>query len=229
VGLKPDALDFIFKCIDSHFASYANVRMLELGNQQIKKGGERQAAKTFFEGKGFIHTSFDLNGKDGALPIDLSHPVPEKYHDMFDVVTNSGTTEHVEPLDGQFECFRNIHSCTKPGGVMIHIVPEDGSFPNHCPFYYTNAFFRKLAELNNYEVIEETKLYRGKYAMLAVGLTKKDFSVFCDKEDGLPQFIIQRPCTRKRIKPIRQNIKTFIQYKPLQKIRNLIVKSNKFN
>ena len=220
MGLKQDALDFILGCIDSHFASYENVHMLELGNQKIKKDGKRQVAKSFFERKGFIHTSFDINGKDGALPIDLSMPVPQKHYGMFDVVTNSGTSEHVEPFKGQYECFRNIHLCTKSGGVMIHIVPENGSFPNHCPFYYTNAFFERLAELNNYKVIEETRLYRGKNVMLAAGLIKKEPSTFCDKKEELSGCIIQRPCTRKRSKPITGNIKT-LGLKKLRKIFNV--------
>ena len=47
MGLKQDALDFIFKCIDTVFNSYQDVEMLELGNQQVKTGGQRQVAKDY--------------------------------------------------------------------------------------------------------------------------------------------------------------------------------------
>ena len=193
MGLKQDALDFIFKCIDTVFNSYQDVKMLELGNQKVKLSGNRQIAKSYFEKLGFKHTSFDINGKDGALPIDLSRAIENKgFHNKFDIVTNAGTSEHVEPYEGQYECFRNVHLCTKVGGIMIHIVPEDGSFPNHCPFYYKSGFFEKLAELNNYEVIENTRLYRKGNIMLAAGLIKKGYSDFCDKKDELLDCIIQR-------------------------------------
>ena len=199
MGLKQDVLDFIFRCIDVSFNSYQGIEMLELGNQQIKLSGHREVAKYYFEKLGFKHTSFDINGKDGALPVDLSKTIENKeYYGKFDVVTNSGTSEHIEPYEGQYECFRNIHLCAKVGGIMIHIVPEDGSFHNHCPYYYTIEFFEKLAEYNKYKIIEVSRLYRGKNVLITAGLTKNEDISFCSDKDKLLGNIIQRPCSRRR-------------------------------
>lgn len=221
MGLKQDALDFIFKCVDAVFDSYQGVEMLELGNQQIKSSGHREVAKHYFKMMGFKHTSFDINGKDGALPIDLSKAIKDKrYYDRFDIVTNSGTSEHVEPYEGQYECFRNIHLCTKIGGIMIHIVPEDGSSPNHCPYYYTIKFFEKLAEFNKYEIIELGRLCRGKNTFIKVGLIKTRGEPFCDKKEDLLGCIIQRPCSRKTRKTRIGNIKNF-SLKKLREIFNV--------
>jgi len=210
VGLKQDALDFIFKCIDTVFNSYQDVEMLELGNQKVKLSGNRQIAKSYFEKLGFKHTSFDINGKDGALPIDLSKTIENKeFHNKFDVVTNSGTSEHVEPYDGQYECFRNMHLCNKVGGIMIHIVPEDGSFPNHCPYYYTIEFFEKLAKYNKYNTIEISRLQRGENVLITAGLIKTENIPFCSNKDELLENIIQKPCSRKTRKGIIKNLKNF--------------------
>ena len=208
MGLKQDALNFVFKCIDAGFKSYQDIQMLELGNQELKLPEHREAAKYYFERLGFKHTSFDINGRDGALPIDLSKIIENKeYYNKFDIVTNSGTSEHVEPYEGQYECFRNIHLCTNVGGMMIHIVPEDGSFRNHCPYYYTIEFFEKLAKYNKYEIMEISRLHRGKNVLITAGLIKNEDVLFCNNKDELLGNIIQRPCDRKGHKRTRINLK----------------------
>ena len=78
VGLKQDSLDFIFKCVDARFDSYIDLDMLELGNQMVKLDGERVVGKKYFGNMGFKHVSFDINGKNGAIPIDLSKPIVRK-------------------------------------------------------------------------------------------------------------------------------------------------------
>lgn len=139
--------------------------MLELGNQRIARGRgvPERTGKAYYENRGVEHVAIDFNGKDGAHPFDLSKPVDRTdWIGFFDIVTNSGTTEHVEPLEGQYTCFESIHGWLKPGGVAIHIVPAveefetTGRWRNHCNIYYSKAFFDELAELNAYEVIETT-------------------------------------------------------------------------
>ncbi|MFP4282683.1 MAG: hypothetical protein ACLFU2_08690 [Opitutales bacterium] len=139
--------------------------MLELGNQRIARGRgvAERTGKTYFTHRGVEHTAIDFNGKDGALPYDLSKPIDRPdWMGAFDIVTNSGTTEHVEPFEGQFTCFESIHNWLKPGGITVHIVPAieeleaNGRWRNHCNIYYSKAFFDELARLNSYEVIEST-------------------------------------------------------------------------
>ena len=221
MGLKQDVLDFIFKCINSNFESYSGLEMLELGNQQIKIGGQRQLAKDYFENLGFKHTSLDINGKDGAIPIDLSKLIKDRiYYNRFDVVTNSGTSEHVEPYEGQYECFGNIHLCTKVGGIMIHVIPEEGSFPGHCPFYYTLDFFEKLVKYNGYKIIEIGRLHRGENSFIKAGLIKAVDSAFCDNKTELLRDIINRPC--KRVSAAKPRI-----YKSLVSIGKLFFRESK--
>lgn len=196
MGLKQDALDFIFRCIDMKFDSYQGLTMLELGNQMVKKDGKRTPAKKYFSALGFEHTSFDINGKDGAIAIDLSKPIPSKFSGMFDIITNAGTSEHVAPLTGQYECFKNIHECAKTGGIMIHIVPQDGSFTNHSPFYYTQAFFERLASANEYTIFQMAALARGDNAFVAAGLLKCYDRPFTDNKDTLLAGVVERPCSR---------------------------------
>lgn len=196
MGIKQDVLDFIFACIDSRFDSYDGLNMLELGNQKVKLDGKRIVAKKYFENIGFKHVSFDINGKNGAIPIDLSKPIRKEYFNKFDIVTNSGTSEHVEPYEGQYECFRNIHLCTRIGGIMIHVISQSGSFPGHCPFYYKHDFFDILAKCNNYDVIEIGELRRGNNFFAIAGLIKKDGPFLIGKNELL-EGIVQMPCNRK--------------------------------
>lgn len=197
MGLKPDALEFLTQAVAAQFRETTGLRMLELGNLMIKQPGRpRQTAKTYFQTLGFEHTSFDLNARDGALPIDLSQPVPDRFHGRFDIVTNSGTSEHVEPLDGQYNCFANIHNCLRPGGLMVHIVPEAGSFPGHCPFYYTPDFFQALADLNDYEIQQLKRLDRKSNFLVAAALIRKTDRPFTPEKQALLDQITQRPCRR---------------------------------
>jgi predicted SAM-dependent methyltransferase len=116
----------------------------ELGN---KKTGDIPYA-VCYRSKRIEYTSIDLNGLDGAIPLDLS-----KHIDLppRDVVMNIGTSEHVA---AQEEAFGNIHNLSI--SRMIHWVPLADSHPEHGVWGYSKDFFVELAMLNSYEV---EKLY----------------------------------------------------------------------
>lgn len=120
--------------------------MLELGN---KKNGDL-TYKAFFEDLGFFHVSIDWNGQDGALKRDLRLPLWDDLG-QFDMVTNIGTTEHV---DGQKEVWENIHYLTKTGGVYVGQCPyHDGnSWWWHGEWYPTEQWYESFAELNGWEI-----------------------------------------------------------------------------
>jgi len=121
------------------------------GISGMKKG---ISAKKYFKFIGFDHISMDISGGRGSLKIDLSKSINNIFYNTFDIVTNSGTSEHVFPLDGQYECFKNIHLCTKKNGVMVHLIPFSGfELKGHCPILYNNNFFESLAKLNNYKLV----------------------------------------------------------------------------
>jgi hypothetical protein len=143
--------------------------MLELGNQHIKDNVEgtiaEKTGKEYYQNRGVLHTSVDLNGMDGALKVDLSKPVPfPEWLGYFDIITNLGTSEHVEPKAGQYECFMNVHNCLKVGGIAVHMVPDfeelenRGCWKNHCNNYYSREFFKMLVEKNDYKLISLTSV-----------------------------------------------------------------------
>jgi hypothetical protein len=119
--------------------------MYELGNKRTTK----ISYKTVFTGIGIDHFSIDINGEDGAVPLDLRDPIdlPPR-----DIVTNIGTSEHV--MDGQEMCFRNIHNLSNRR--MVHWVPYGQTMTTHGRYGYGLSFFEQLAVLNDY-IIE--KLY----------------------------------------------------------------------
>ena len=129
--------------------------MLELGNK-VKVSGrskkEEMVYKHVFEQLGFRHVSVDMNGKNGALPLDLRKPLNLG---TFDMVTNIGTSEHVSDsnYDGQIACWRNIVEAMHIGSVMVSITPLEGSVKwlHHGRWYPRPVFFHELAHLNGLE------------------------------------------------------------------------------
>jgi 2-polyprenyl-3-methyl-5-hydroxy-6-metoxy-1,4-benzoquinol methylase len=189
MGVRKDWLDFTFEAIDSTGLRLEALEMCELGNQEINVDGiDYKTAKQYFESLGIRHISIDLNGLDGALIFDLSKPIhSEALLGRFDVVTNFGTSEHVE---NQYHCFQNIHNFTKKGGLCVHAIPKIGHWKDHCEYYYDPSFFKKLAELCNYSIVKEATFSSvGPDTELAcAALIKRENSEFIDKEtfDTLP-------------------------------------------
>jgi len=133
-------------------------QMLELGCQEIRtvvrnRLQSKGTAKSYFKSIGIKHVSMDIKGCHRSKKFDLREPIPYQYYNKFDIITNSGTTEHIIPLEGQYQTFKNIHLCAKVGSVMIHILPGIGDYYGHCQVYYKNKFFKVLAELNDYEIV----------------------------------------------------------------------------
>ncbi len=102
MGLVIDYLEYIQECANATIGNLAGKRMLELGDQTIDTDQiPESTGKEYYENRGVLHTSFDLNGNHGALRVDLSKPIRNPdWLGAFDIITNSGTSEHVEPLAG---------------------------------------------------------------------------------------------------------------------------------
>jgi len=170
--------------------NYYGKSMLELGCQEIRKDIKRKlnfsgmASRKYFGSIGIKCTSIDKRSCHKAAIIDLRVPIDRKYHDNFDIVTNSGTTEHIKPMDGQYMAFKNIHDCAKVGGTMIHILPGIGQYLGHCQTYYDYDFFKMLAKENRYELvlIEDVKK-RSKFVWVGVCYIKKEDKSFMKKSD----------------------------------------------
>lgn len=168
-----------------------SITMIELGNQHIdhNRSGVGTPAKGFYQSKGINHISVDINGKDGAVAMDLSRDIPEVHEGGCDILTNHGTTEHIPNQD---TVFKNIHNMCSEGCYMVHQVPLPGTWPGHCIFYYDLEFFDKLADMNGYEVIENKLLNEGMYvggrSMIWCVLRKSKDSDFV----GIPYSINKR-------------------------------------
>jgi hypothetical protein len=96
MGLQPGYLDYIQECVTSELGDLAGKRMLELGDQTIGADGiPEKTGKEYYENRGVQHTSFDLNAKHGALPVDLAQPIRDpQWRGAFDIITNSGGDRH---------------------------------------------------------------------------------------------------------------------------------------
>mmetsp|Transcript_844 Transcript_844/g.1917 ORF Transcript_844/g.1917 Transcript_844/m.1917 type:complete len:292 (-) Transcript_844:71-946(-) len=130
------------------------------------------STKSFFEFFGMKHTSFDLNGGDGALTLDLSLPlnfstsVVEDVQSLLGhcaVVTNFGVTEHVgqgrrwhsaeSVWKAQYHAFRHIHALSRCGSMMVHAVPAVDYWPGHGASKYSLQFFRLLSQWTGYRIL----------------------------------------------------------------------------
>ena len=148
---------------------YYEKEMLELGCQTIRGSLRKQIhselfdhnSKDYFESIGIKCLSIDIKGCKKSLIVDITKPMHSYFYNKFDIITNSGTTEHIFPLNGQYLAFNNIHLCTKLNGIMIHFVPVHGvERKPHGYFNYDENFFETLAELNNYRIIKIEKYDR---------------------------------------------------------------------
>ena len=72
------------------------------------------------------------------------------YDETFDLVTNLGTGEHV--FD-QRRVFENVHNLTKPGGVMLYMLPFV-NWLNHGFYNFHPVLFADLAAANGYGILE---------------------------------------------------------------------------
>lgn len=161
MALRTVCLDHILGAIDKSFGALQGKTMLELRDQVVRNPNiPETTGKDFFCNKGMSHTSVDLNGRHGSVRLDLSKPANKPdWVNNFDTITNTGTSEHVEPSKRQHERFNNIHNRLKPGGVQIHLLPDIGeleaksSWKNHCNNYYSHRFCSMLAANNGYKIV----------------------------------------------------------------------------
>jgi hypothetical protein len=103
-----------------------------------------------FEALGCGIRTFDLTPFTGAeIPFDMTTPIDAKYHRRFDVVLDSGTTEH---CSNPRQSFENTVNMLKHGGVYISRVPLNQVGES---FYNIDAlFFHDFFESNGFAVLD---------------------------------------------------------------------------
>lgn len=179
--------DYEIKCLGIDFSQ---LELLELGDQEIHDPGlgalfSKLRDSSIFKTKKYV--TYDLHSRLGVDIFDLS----EKHdnYNKFDVITNFGTTEHVEPEIGQYNCWYNIHNLLNLGGMIISIVPcSDGGWEDHCRYYYNKLFFEQFEEigyeLKSYKVINDLNCFSI--------LKKIDNSSFLNEEEFWKYLVIKK-------------------------------------
>jgi hypothetical protein len=130
MGIRKAYVEYIEDHFIWHFGE--KPKMLELGNQYVRDDvcSEFKTGKDFWSSKGFAHTSIDINGKDGAIKIDMSKTC-YMFNKEFDIVTDLGFSCCV---NGIWTCFKNMYNMCKDYGIVIHILPAKGSKWNAVRF-----------------------------------------------------------------------------------------------
>ena len=128
--------DLVLNCIALSGKPIEELHIMELGNIIVKNTmGVRgkQSSKEWFNASNVAsHISIDVNGKDGALKLDLGKRLPQ-YDNSADIVLNGGTAEHVEDI---YECFKNMHEWCKVGGYIVTWGPPIGTAKHHSPWAF---------------------------------------------------------------------------------------------
>lgn len=179
MGLNIKAFRYIQMIVHDLDRELTSSRVCLLGNLYLGRGTkciQRKAGTRivheYLENHGTDVVSIDLNGKDKALPLDLQIPLPDSIG-TFDIIINGGTSEHVEDQDA---CFDNINRICRIDGLMFHMVPYVGSWPNHCQHYYTEESFRQLAIKYLYSVVDiRIDDYVGSHNKLVFACLRKEY------------------------------------------------------
>ena len=168
MGIHIDTLDFFWETIGKD-TSLQKKWLLELGNQEMrsdvkkKYGFDSTYSKIYFLNLKCNHHAIDFNGLDGAIPLDMTHPISiKRFINTFEIVTDFGCMEHIcwdlanniktKPYyPRQWQAWKNIHDMGKVGCIYIHTLPLVGSVPGHGGYHYTLKFFENLCEANNYK------------------------------------------------------------------------------
>jgi hypothetical protein len=136
--------------LDEVFALFGRSRP-DLGKPHgsFSMAEDAPSSRRFWTALGFDYAALDFDGHRDSIAIDLNRDsVPTQFVGAFDLVVNTGTTEHVANQDNTF---RVIHDLTRKGGVAYHEVPA--TMTDHGLFNYNPRFFWKLRDANDYEVL----------------------------------------------------------------------------
>lgn len=140
-----------------HLPNLEGKTILELGNKGNKNGVYRD---DYLRAGAKSYHSTDLNGLDGAIPLDLrSESAAEQIKeatgmDSFDIITNFGMSEHIPVQRTFYQCMHNLGHI---GSIFVHWTPRARMFVEHgyhgSIFHAEDNFFDKLTMANNYKVI----------------------------------------------------------------------------
>jgi hypothetical protein len=169
MGVSKLAFDKFKEFKGKYFNSH--MKLLELGDQDVIFEPYFNLKMRELEGKNFKKwASYDLHSRSGVTIKDLS--IVAEDTNKWDIITNFGTSEHVEPEIGQYNCWKNMHNWLNLDGYIIHEIPEVGSWPNHCRYYTDKNFFENFQKIG-YEIVENSTIYYQQNGNLSFAILKK--------------------------------------------------------
>jgi hypothetical protein len=149
--------------------------------------------------------AFDVCPAPKTELLDLNFDtLPVRHRELYDVVLNFGTTEHIF---NQWNCFALIHDATKVGGIIYCVLPATG-YLDHGYFCYTPLFFKDIARANNYEIVDRFfSPGSGINVITRFGLDLRADGKFRQRDSGV-------------IDPGQENITCFNMHFVMRKTRN---------
>lgn len=113
---------------------------------------------TLFSSLGFREIdSCDISASEGpTLVHDLNNPVPESFHDRYDVIIDSGTTEHIFDLRS---VLANIHRMLKVGGRAIFMTVPSSNYVDHGYYMFSPQLFFDYYCANNYSIVSSYLIF----------------------------------------------------------------------
>lgn len=93
-------------------------------------------------------TNFDIEEVTGTETIhDLNTPIPEKYHNSYDLVIDGGTLEHIFNIP---VCLESLSKLLRLNGVIYHINPRN-DMPDHGLYQFSPDFYFSYYKVNGYK------------------------------------------------------------------------------
>jgi hypothetical protein len=149
MGINTTSYPLLINELNKYNKDKKETVLVELGIQENYTNNTYLRDELSSQYKEYI--SVDLHELSNVTICDLSIYQPKKFN--CDILTNFGTTEHVEYEDGQYNCWLNVHSWLNVDGIAIHEIPKTGHWPNHCRYYCDHSFFNEFTKLG-YEILE---------------------------------------------------------------------------
>ena len=179
MGFNTSAIRF-FLATKSEFA--LNPKTLVVGHQTfrpslfllfaLKKSGLIQKSKNVSYVDDFLKCSgietidfLDFSPYEGANILhDLSKPVPIELRNVYDLVIEAGTIEHIPDL---LTALSNVKSLVKPGGHLLIVAPGN-NFLGHGCYQLSPEIFHRALSLDQgfnieYLAVHEESIFGGRW------------------------------------------------------------------
>lgn len=138
--------------INESVRAFAGYFDRQTDEQTLKRFDHYSYMGDLYRAAGFEYVSIDIVEAPHVFSFDLNHDeVPGTMKNKYDIVINSGTTEHVL---NQLNALKAIHDLAKPGGIIYSMFLING-FGDHGLLRYCSRFVRLLAAANQYEVLDD--------------------------------------------------------------------------